>query len=90
MRAGVRRAFPYVEEQVADKLIAEHTPHLFALAHHERSFPTAVQALCLLYQVCTNQPTTHPIRRVVSEHETVVESPWCVCGRWDGVARLRG
>ena len=36
---------------MADKLIAEHTPHLFALAHHERSFPTAVQALCLLHQL---------------------------------------
>jgi ribosome biogenesis protein MAK21 len=48
---GVRRAFPYVEQSVADKLIAEHTPHLFALAHHERSFPTAVQALCLLHQL---------------------------------------
>eukprot|EP00854_Cymbomonas_tetramitiformis_P005290 gene5290-6432_t len=48
---GVRRAFPYVEQTAAANLVEKHTPHLFLLTHHSKSFPTAVQALSLLYQL---------------------------------------
>lgn len=35
-----------------------HTPPLFALAHYEHSFPTAVQALSLLHQLLASHQAT--------------------------------
>lgn len=48
--AGVRRAFPFVDEADLGVLTEQHSPALFRVTH-TATFGVAVQALALLFQL---------------------------------------